>query len=38
MRKKEGMTMLDLQNHTEFLWRYTLSYGDIKTKKDDHTT
>ena len=38
MRKKEGMAMLDLQNHKEFLWRYTLSYGDIKTKKDDHTT
>ena len=38
MRKKEGMAMLDLQNHKEFLWRYTLSYGDIKTKKYDHTT
>lgn len=30
--------MLDLQDHKEFLWKYTLSYGDMKMKKDDPTT
>ena len=26
---------MDLQSHKEFLWKYKLSYGETRPKKDD---